>query len=118
MSYSLDLDQILTNLIKALGPKVYFILISSENGVVKKAYINESEFNKSSIALNVSQLYEIAEEIANDIGLQAPDFNIIHTANYYILSIKLLENIIVLLTEDQIVVKDIFDIINKSIKPK
>jgi predicted regulator of Ras-like GTPase activity (Roadblock/LC7/MglB family) len=102
--------------ITELGSKVYFIIISSENGVVKKAYINENEFNKASISLNVSQLYELAEDITTEIGIHNPDFNIIHSDNYYILSVKILEKIIILLTQDQVELGKIFDIINKSVK--
>jgi predicted regulator of Ras-like GTPase activity (Roadblock/LC7/MglB family) len=102
MTVLLDLDLILNNLIDELGPSVYFILVTSENGVVKRSYINEDEFNKASISLNVSQLYELAEETTESIGLHSPDFNIIHSDNYYILSIKILEKLIILLTEDQV----------------
>ena len=115
MTVLLDLDIIMNNLIESLGVSVYFILISSENGAVIKSYINEEEFNKASISLNISQLYELAEETAESIGLHSPDFNIIHSENYFILSMKILENIIILLTVDQIEVNDVFEIINKSI---
>ncbi|MGQ4875270.1 MAG: hypothetical protein ACTSVV_05575 [Promethearchaeota archaeon] len=115
MSVSLDLDLIINNLVNELGSSVYFIIIASENGAVKKAYISD-EFNKSSIALNVSQMYELAEEITEDIGIDKPDFNIIHSANYYILSIKILEVIIILLMEDQIEITTVFRIINNSIE--
>ena len=117
MSVSLDLDLIMNDLVNGLGSKVYFILIISENGVVIKSYINEEEFNKASISLNISQLYELAEETAESIGLHNPDFNIIHSDNYYILSIKILERLIILLTVDQIRVKEVFRIINNSINP-
>ena len=116
MTVVLNLDLVLDNLVKELGPGVYFIIITSENGAVIKSYINQ-EFNKSSIGLNMSQLYELAEETAESIGLHSPDFNIIHSDNYYILSIKLLEKLIILLTVDQIKVKEIFSIINKSVLP-
>jgi predicted regulator of Ras-like GTPase activity (Roadblock/LC7/MglB family) len=116
MTVSVDQDDMLTKLITELGSKVYFIIISSENGVVKKAYINENEFNKASISLNVSQLYELAEDITTEIGIHNPDFNIIHSDNYYILSVKILEKIIILLTQDQVELGKIFDIINKSVK--
>jgi hypothetical protein len=56
MTLTIDMDAILNNLIDDLGPAVYFILISSEHGVIKKSYINEEEFNKASISLNISQL--------------------------------------------------------------
>jgi predicted regulator of Ras-like GTPase activity (Roadblock/LC7/MglB family) len=115
MTVLLNLDLIMNNLIESLGTSVYFILITSENGAVIKSYINEEEFNKASISLNISQLYELAEETAESIGLHSPDFNIIHSENYFILSMKILENIIILLTVDQIEVKDVFEIINKSI---
>lgn len=117
MTVLLDMDLIMNNLVNELGSSVYFILISSENGAVIKSYINEEEFNKASISLNISQLYELAEETAESIGLHSPDFNIIHSDNYYILSIKLLEKLIILLTVDQIKVKEIFSIINKSVLP-
>ena len=117
MTVLLDLDLILNSLVSELGPTVYFILISSENGVIKKSYINEEEFNKASISLNISQLYELAEETTESIGLHSPDFNIIHSDNYYILSIKILEKLIILLTEDQVDVKEIFKIINSSVAP-
>ncbi len=117
MTVSLDLDSIFNNLISKLGSQAYFVIIASENGVIKKSHINETEFNKASIGLNISQLYEIAEEITEAVGLQNPDFNIIHSANYYILSIKVLKNIIILLTEDQIEVSRVFEIINESTTP-
>ena len=100
MTVALDLDLILNNLVNDLKSKVYFIIITSENGVVKKAYINEDEFNKASISLNISQLYELAEEITDEIGLHKPDFNII-----------------IILTEDQIEISHVFDIINKTATP-
>ncbi|MFX1498284.1 MAG: hypothetical protein ACFFBH_12215 [Promethearchaeota archaeon] len=115
MTILIDLDLILRNLISELGSSVYFILISSENGAVIKSYINEEEFNKASISLNISQLYELAEDTTESIGLHNPDFNIIHSDNYYILSIKIVEKLIILLTTDQIRVKDVFKIINNSI---
>jgi predicted regulator of Ras-like GTPase activity (Roadblock/LC7/MglB family) len=115
MTVLLDLDLIMNNLIEFLGTSVYFILITSENGAVIKSYINEEEFNKASISLNISQLYELAEETTESIGLHSPDFNIIHSDNYYILSIKILDNIIIMLTVDQIKVKEIFKTINKSV---
>ncbi|MFX1526370.1 MAG: hypothetical protein ACFFB4_02245 [Promethearchaeota archaeon] len=115
MTILIDLDLILRNLISELGSSVYFILISSENGAVIKSYINEEEFNKASISLNISQLYELAEDTAESIGLHGPDFNIIHSDNYYILSIKIIEKLIILLTADQIRVKEVFKIINNSI---
>jgi len=77
--------------------------------------------NKASISLNISQLYELAEDITEEIGIHDPDFNIIHSANYYIVSIKLLEHIIMLLTEDQVEIRDqveisqVFEIINKTV---
>ncbi|MEJ2252658.1 MAG: hypothetical protein P8Y70_08020 [Candidatus Lokiarchaeota archaeon] len=117
MSANLDLDLLLNDLVESLGTSLYFIIISSENGVVKKSYINEDEFNKSSIALNIAQMYETAEEIIESIGLQTPDFNLIHSSNFFILSIKILKTIIVLLVEDQIEVTSIFKIINERITP-
>ena len=115
MTVILDLDAIIQRLIEELGSSVYFILVSSENGVVMKSYINEDEFNKASISLNVSQLYELAEEITESVGLHDPDFNIIHSDNYYILTMKVLEKLIILLTVDQVSVKEIFEIINRSV---
>ena len=118
MSVNLDLDLILNNLVSELGSSVFFVLITSENGVVMKSYINEEEFNKSAIGVNISQMYELAEELSSDIGLAAPDFNIIHTANYYVLSIKILKRIIILLTLDQIDIAGVFKIINSSVTPQ
>ena len=115
MTVLLDLELILKNLVDKLGSSVYFILISSENGVVIKSYINEEEFNKTAISLNISQLYELAEEVTDSIGLHSPDFNIIHSDNYYILSIKILEKLIILLTLDTIDIAEVFQIINQSI---
>lgn len=114
MSVSLDFDQILKNLMETFGSKLFFVIISSENGAVIKSFINEKEFNKASISLNISQLYESAIEITNDIGIHDPDFNLIHSDNFYVLSIKILEKIIVLLTEDQIDISQVFDVINKN----
>lgn len=117
MTVSIDLVEILNNLIKELGSSVYFIIISTENGVVRNAYINDNEFNKASISLNISQLYELAEELTQEIGIHTPDFNIVHSDNYYIISIKLLEHIIILLTQDQVNVSQVFEIINKTVQP-
>ena len=117
MTLTIDLDSILNNLVDEFGASVYFVLISSLNGVIKKAYINEDEFNKASISLNISQLYELAEETAEDIGIHSPDFNITHSDNYYILSMKILDHLVILLTTDQVEVKDVFKIINQSITP-
>jgi len=117
MTVTIDLEAILNNLVNQLGTSVFFVLITSENGVVLKSYINEEEFNKSSISLNISQLYELAEEISEDVGLKEPDFNIIHSGNYYIISIKILGKIIILLTLDQVEVSQIFKIINDTIAP-
>lgn len=115
MTVKIDLDVMLNNLVSELGSSVFFIIITSENGVVMKSYINEEEFNKSSIGLNISQIYELGEDLVSDLGLAEPDFNIIHTANYYILSIKFLEKIIILLILDQIDIADVFKIINNSV---
>ena len=114
MTATLQLDLVLDNLIKELGGSVYFIIITSENGAVIKSYINQ-EFNKTSIGLNMSQLYELAEEITSEVGIHTPDFNVIHSDNFYILSIKILEKIIILLTEDQVPFERIFEIINNCI---
>ena len=118
MTVLLDFDSLIDELVNELGHLVYFILVTSENGVVMKSYINEEEFNKASIALNVSQLYELAEDLTQEVGLQEPDFNITHSSNYYVISIKVLERIIILLTQDQVEISHIFDIINKSLSPK
>ncbi|MCK4687617.1 MAG: hypothetical protein KAT66_05780, partial [Candidatus Lokiarchaeota archaeon] len=78
MTICLDVDLVLDNILKELGSGVYFLLITSENGAIIKSYISD-EFNKSSIGLNMSQLYELAEEITSEIGIHVPDFNIIHS---------------------------------------
>lgn len=111
---NLNLDTVLDTLIKELGDGVYFILITSENGAVIKSHISE-EFNKTSIGLNISQLYELAEEISSDVGIHSPDFTIIHSDNFYIISVKVLNRVIILLTEDQVSFTKIFEIINNSI---
>ena len=113
---SLDLDLIMNKLVMELGSKLYFTLIISENGVVIKSYINEDEFNKAAIAVDISQLYELTEEITQLIGLHAPDFNLIHSDNFYILSVKILDKIIIILMEDQTDISEIFRIINNCIK--
>jgi len=115
MTVSIDLDEVLNNLVSKLGTDVFFVLITSENGVVIKSYINEDEFNKASISLNVSQLYELAEEVVGEIGLHAPDFTIIHSDNYYIVSIKIIGKIVILLTLDQVEISYIFKIINETV---
>ncbi|MFX0104666.1 MAG: hypothetical protein ACFE75_04150 [Candidatus Hodarchaeota archaeon] len=114
MTVILNLDQVLDNLIKEFETGVYFIIITSENGAVIKSFINP-EFNKTSIGLNMSQLYELAEEITSEIGVHAPDFNLIHCSNYYLLSIKILGNIIIVLLDDQVNYTSLFGIINKCI---
>lgn len=112
---SLDLDSVIQNIIEKFSSKVYFILITTPNGVIVKSYINEEEFNKSSISLNISQLYETAEEITEGCGIHSPDFVTVHSDNYFILSIKILEKIIILLTEDQIEVKNALKIISDCV---
>lgn len=114
MTATLEVDLVLDNLIKELGSGLYFIIITSENGAVIKSYINE-DFNKTSIGLNMSQLYELAEEISTEIGVHTPDFTLIHSDNFYIVSVKILGKIVILLMEDQIAFKSIFEIINKCI---
>ena len=115
MTATLEVDLVLDTLIKEFGESgLYFILICTENGAVKKSYIDQN-FNKSSIGLNMSQLYELAEEITSEIGVHSPDFNVIHSDNFYILSIKILGNIIITLVEDQLDFSRIFDIINSCI---
>lgn len=117
MTVTVDLDQMLQNLVSGLAGSIFFVLITSENGAVIKHYINEEEFNMTSISLNIAQIYELAEEVSENVGLPSPDFNIIHSGNYYILSIKILERVIILLTGDQVNIKQIFEIINNSINP-
>ena len=114
MTATLEVDLVLDTLVKELGSGLYFLLITSENGAVIKSYINQ-EFNKTSIGLNMSQLYEIAEEITSEIGVHTPDFTVIHSDNFYVLSIKILNKIVIILMEDQIDFSSIFEIINKCI---
>jgi predicted regulator of Ras-like GTPase activity (Roadblock/LC7/MglB family) len=114
MTATLEVDLVLDTLIKELSSGLYFVLITSENGAVIKSYINQ-EFNKTSIGLNMSQLYELAEEITSEIGIHEPDFTVIHSDNFYVLSIKILNRIVILLTEDQIDFSSIFEMINKCI---
>ncbi|MHA2183068.1 MAG: hypothetical protein ACXAAH_16745 [Promethearchaeota archaeon] len=114
MTATLEVDLVLDTLVKELGSGLYFILITSENGAVIKSYINQ-EFNKTSIGLNMSQLYELAEEITSEIGVHAPDFTVIHSDNFYVLSIKILNKIVIILMEDQIDFSSIFEIMNKCI---
>lgn len=112
---TLDVDLVLESLIKEFEESgLYFILVTSNNGAIIKSYINQ-EFNKTSIGLNMSQLYELAEEISSEIGVHNPDFNVIHSDNFYILSIKILGKIIITLVEDQLDFSRIFDIINSCI---
>ncbi|MFX1525421.1 MAG: hypothetical protein ACFFCC_18085 [Promethearchaeota archaeon] len=114
MTATLEVDLVLDTLVKELGSGLYFILITSENGAVIKSYINQ-EFNKTSIGLNISQLYELAEEITTEIGVHSPDFTVIHSDNFYVLSIKILTRIVILLMEDQVDFSSIFEVINKCI---
>ena len=114
MTATLEVDLVLDTLVKELGTGLYFLLITSENGAVIKSYINQ-EFNKTSIGLNMSQLYEIAEEITSEIGVHSPDFTVIHSDNFYVLSIKILNKIVIILMEDQINFSSIFELINKCI---
>ena len=114
MTATLEVDLVLDTLVKELGSGLYFLLITSENGAVIKSYINQ-EFNKTSIGLNMSQLYEIAEEITSEIGVHTPDFTVIHSDNFYVLSIKILNKIFIILMEDQIDFSSIFELINKCI---
>ncbi len=111
---TLQVDLVLDTLIKEFEGSLYFVLICTENGAVIKSFIDEN-FNKTSIGLNMSQLYELAEEITSEIGVHNPDFNVIHSDNFYILSIKILGNIIIILVEDQLDFSRIFDIINSCI---
>ena len=117
MDVDLNLDNLLNNLVNELEGEIFFCLISSENGVVKRSYINEEEFNKAAISLNVSQLYELAEDITDSVGLHSPDFNLIHSDDYYIISVKILDIIIILLSTDQVKMKHVFEIINHSTEP-
>ena len=62
--------------------------------------------------------YETAEEITDGCGIHSPDFVTVHSDNYFILSIKILEKIIILLTEDQIEVNKALKIINECVTPE
>lgn len=116
MSATLEVDDVIDSLIKEFGDSgLYFILITSENGAIIKSYISQ-EFNKTSIGLNMSQLYELAEEITSEIGVHSPDFNLIHASNYYLFSIKFMGKIIITLLDDQLDFSQIFDVINKCVK--
>ncbi|MFW9970703.1 MAG: hypothetical protein ACFFDF_10930 [Candidatus Odinarchaeota archaeon] len=116
MTATLEVDEVLDSLIKEFGESgLYFVIITSENGAVIKSYINQ-EFNKSSIALNMSQLLELAEEITSEIGVHSPDFNLIHASNYYLFSIKFMGKIIITLLDDQLDFSKIFKIINNCVK--
>ena len=114
MTAILNVDLLMDTLIKELGTGVYFIIITSENGAVLNHHISQ-EFNKSALGLNISQMYELAEEITAEVGVHSPDFNLIHCSNFYILSIKILGKIIILLLEDQIDYNSIFNIVNNCI---
>ena len=61
--------------------------------------------------------YESAEELTEEIGIQKPDFNLIHSANFYVLSVKVMEFLIIILCDDQIKVAEIFSAINECITP-
>ncbi len=114
MTATLEVDLVLDTLVKELGSGLYFTLITSENGAIIKSYINQ-DFNKTSIELNMSQLYELAEEVVSEIGVHAPDFTVIHSDNFYVLSLKILNKIVIILMEDQIDFSSVFEIINKCI---
>ncbi len=116
MSVKLDIDLVLKSLLEELGEKVYFIIISSENGLILKCHINNEEFDKSAISLHISQVYESAQEITDLIGIHNPDFNLIHSDNFYILSVKILDKIVMVLIEDQTNITDVFRVINNCIK--
>jgi predicted regulator of Ras-like GTPase activity (Roadblock/LC7/MglB family) len=111
---SINFDIIIKNLRDNLGSGLYFVIVTSENGAVIKASINEKEFNKASISLMISQMYELAEDITSEMGIHDPNFNVIHSDNFYILSIKILKQIVILLIEDQIEISKIFTIINEG----
>ena len=73
MTATLEVNLVLDSLIKEFGESgLYFILITSENGAVIKSYINQ-EFNKNSIGLNMSQLYELASLAAGGAILAAEE---------------------------------------------
>ncbi|MHA1490297.1 MAG: hypothetical protein ACTSRI_11660 [Promethearchaeota archaeon] len=59
----------------------------------------------------------MTEDITSEMGIHDPDFNVIHSDNFYILSIKLLKKIIILLMEDQIEISKVFHIINDCLSP-
>ena len=82
MTAILNTDLLIDTLIKELGAGVYFIIITSENGAVLNHHISQ-EFNKSALGLNISQMYELAEEITAEVGVHSPDFNLIHCSNFY-----------------------------------
>ncbi len=111
---SVDLDLIIQNITQKFSG-IYFLLITTENGVVERSYINENEFNPAKIAINMSMTYESSEDITSEIGIEKPDFSLIHSQNFYILSMKILEHLIIILCDDQINVSDIFTTINDCI---
>lgn len=110
-----DFEKLMDDLLNQFNQLIYFILISSVNGVVLHSRINEEEFNKASLCLNFSQFYDISKEITDQIGVQDPDFNLIHSDNYYILTIRILNQIITILSLDTIDINEIFHVINDHI---
>ena len=117
MTPPIDFEAIMDDLLEKCNPLIYFIIVSSINGVVLNSRINEDEFNKASISLDVSQLYDISKDVVDKIGLQQPEFTIIHSDNYYLLSIRILNYLLTILSLDVIDVNTVFQIINDHVAP-
>jgi len=91
-------------------------LISSSTGRVKEQFVNEQEFSAVKIGLNVSMLYNTALEMAQHIGLQAPDYHLIHSQGYYLLTIKINDDLLFAVLQDNVDLNMIFQSVNSFIQ--
>ncbi len=116
-SNGIDFEVIMDDLLEKFEKFIYFLLISNINGAVLHSRINEEEFNKASLCLEFSQLYDVSKDITEDIGIQSPDFNLVHSDNYYILTIRILNYLLTILSLDTIDINNVFQVINSHIVP-
>jgi predicted regulator of Ras-like GTPase activity (Roadblock/LC7/MglB family) len=91
-------------------------LVCSSTGRVKEQYVNEQEFSASTLGLNISMLYNTALEVAQHIGLQAPDYHLIHCQGYYLLTVKINDDLLFIVLQDNVDLNMIFQTVNAFIQ--
>lgn len=106
----MELRDLLNALINIDG--ILVVLICTKSGRVKEDYINEDEFNKSKIGVNVSLLYKSAMEMCELTGVQEPVYNLISSPGYNILLVNIGRYLLFILCQDTTEIEVIYQVTN------